>query len=88
MIKDENFILLVAESTNLIMKTEAMLKDLGISCRILPLPSQLKASCGLSIKIELEDLEKVKKEIATQNIVLEGYMVEKKGIRKYFEKLF
>lgn len=88
MIKDENFILLVAESTNLIMKTEAMLKELGISCRILPLPSQLKASCGLSIKIDLEDLERVKEEINVQNIILEGYMVEKKGLRKYFEKLF
>ncbi|MBP6063713.1 MAG: DUF3343 domain-containing protein [Fusobacteriaceae bacterium] len=88
MIKDERFILLVAESTNLIMKTEAMLKELGISCRILPLPSQLKASCGLSIKIQLEDVEKVKEELIVQNIILEGYMVEKKGMRKYFEKLF
>ena len=88
MIKDENFILLVAESTNLIMKTEAMLKELGISCRILPLPSQLKASCGLSIKIDLADLERVKEEINVKNIVLEGYIVEKKGLRKYFENLF
>lgn len=88
MIKDEQFILLVAESTHLIMKTEARLKELNIVCRILPLPSQLKASCGLSIKISLNDLELVKTELNKEEIVVEAYLVEKNGLKKYFEKLF
>lgn len=88
MIKDEQFILLVAESTHLIMKTEARLKELNIVCRILPLPSQLKASCGLSIKIDLNDLELVKTELNKEKIVVEAYLIEKNGLKKYFEKLF
>lgn len=88
MIKDEQFILLVAESTHLIMRTEARLKELNIVCRILPLPSQLKASCGLSIKIDQKDLELVKNELNKEEIVIEAYLVEKNGLKKYFEKLF
>ncbi|MGL5233124.1 MAG: DUF3343 domain-containing protein [Fusobacteriaceae bacterium] len=88
MIKDEQFILLVAESTHLIMRTEARLKELNIMCRILPLPSQLKASCGLSIKIDLKDLELVKSELNKEKIVVEAFLVEKNGLKKYFEKLF
>ncbi|MGL5055168.1 MAG: DUF3343 domain-containing protein [Fusobacteriaceae bacterium] len=88
MIKDEQFILLVAESTHLIMRTEARLKELNIMCRILPLPSQLKASCGLSIKIDLKDLELVKSELNKEKIIVEAFLVEKNGLKKYFEKLF
>lgn len=88
MIKDEQFILLVAESTHLIMRTEARLKELNIMCRILPLPSQLKASCGLSIKIDLKDLELVRSELNKEKIVVEAFLVEKNGLKKYFEKLF
>lgn len=87
MILDEKYLLLVAESTHLIMKVEVLLKNKGISCRIIPLPGELKASCGLSIKIALEDEEILKKELETEKMEIELYSVEKKGLKKYYEKI-
>ncbi|WP_308009385.1 DUF3343 domain-containing protein [uncultured Fusobacterium sp.] len=58
MMKEEKFLLFAAESTHLIIKSERLLKENGIECRIIPLPSEVKATCGLSIKTEFENKKK------------------------------
>lgn len=85
MIKKEEFLLLAAESTHLVIKNEKLLKEADIECRIIPLPSQIKASCGLSIKADLKDIEKIK-EILYNN-EMELYLIKKSGLKKEIEKL-
>ena len=79
MMKEEKFLLLAADSTHLIIKSEKLLKENGIECRIIPLPSEVKATCGLSIRMEFENKNKVRE--------LERYSVIKKGLKKHIEKL-
>lgn len=85
MIKKEEFLLLAAESTHLVIKNEKLLKEADIECRIIPLPSQIKASCGLSIRVDLKDIEKIK-EILYNN-EMELYLIKKSGLKKEIEKL-
>lgn len=80
MIKEEEFLLLAAESTHLVIKNEKILKESNIDCRIIPLPSQIKASCGLSIRTDLKNLEKIKKIL--YNNEMELYLIKKIGLKK------
>lgn len=85
--KSEKFLLLVAESTHYIMKLEKDLQNYEIWCRIIPLPSEISAGCGLSIRAELSDMEKIDKILEENNIVVEKYIVEKVGLKKKVEKI-
>ncbi|GAA6323894.1 hypothetical protein F350042L8_09920 [Fusobacterium ulcerans] len=87
MIKEETFLLLAADSTHLIIKSEKLLKENGIECRIIPLPSEVKATCGLSVRMELEDKKRADKILKSEGIELEKYSVIKKGLKKHIEKI-
>lgn len=87
MMKEEKFLLFVADSTHLIIKSEKLLKENGIECRIIPLPSEVKATCGLSIKTELESKNRADELFKSNGIKLEKYSVIKKGLKKHIEKL-
>ncbi|MGL4402546.1 MAG: DUF3343 domain-containing protein [Fusobacteriaceae bacterium] len=84
----ENFLLFAADSTSQVIQCETLLKDGGIQCRVIPLPSEIKASCGLSIKLQKEDLEKSIDILKSNNIHMEIYSVEKKGLKKKIDFLF
>lgn len=86
MIKEEIFLILVADSTHLIIKTEILLKNNNIICRVIPLPAELKASCGLSIKCDLENLKEIKEILNDNHLELEFYKVNKFGLKKTFQK--
>lgn len=87
MMKEEKFLLFAADSTHLIIKSEKLLKENGIECRIIPLPSEVKATCGLSIKTELENKNRANELFKSNGIELEKYSVIKKGLKKHIEKL-
>ena len=89
MMKEEKFFLLAADSTHLIIKSEKILKENGIECRIIPLPSEVKATCGLSIRtdIEYKDIDIVDEILKSNGIELDRYSVIKTGLKKHIEKL-
>lgn len=87
MIKEEIFLLLAAHSTHLVIKFEMILKESGIQCRVIPLPSELSASCGLSVKTDLENLEKIREILKRESLDMELYIVKKMGIKKTIEKI-
>lgn len=61
MIKDEKFLIFSAESTHLVMQVEKIFTENEISCRIIPLPVEISANCGLAVRVEINNLEKAKK---------------------------
>lgn len=87
MMKEEKFFLLAADSTHLIIKSEKILKENGIECRIIPLPSEVKATCGLSIRTDIENKDIVDEILKFNGIELDGYSVIKTGLKKHIEKL-
>lgn len=87
MMKEEKFFLLAADSTHLIIKSEKILKENGIECRIIPLPSEVKATCGLSIRTDIENKDRVDEILKSNGIELDRYSVIKTGLKKHIEKL-
>lgn len=87
MMKEEKFFLLAADSTHLIIKSEKILKENGIECRIIPLPSEVKATCGLSIRADIENKDIVDEILKSNGIELDRYSVIKTGLKKHIEKL-
>lgn len=87
MMKEEKFFLLTADSTHLIIKSEKILKENGIECRIIPLPSEIKATCGLSIRTDIENKDIVDEILKSNGIELDRYSVIKTGLKKHIEKL-
>ncbi|SEF98580.1 Protein of unknown function [Caloramator fervidus] len=53
-------VLITFDSTNFAIQCEAVLKQQGIKGNIMPTPREITKSCGISIKIFHDDLEKVK----------------------------
>lgn len=83
----EKFILIAIESTHLVIKLEQLFLKKNISVRVIPLPSELKASCGLSLKVNLNDKDKIKTVLNEENIsssVYKLYICEKNGLKKTF----
>lgn len=87
MIKSEVFLLLVSNSTHFIIKLEKILQNSQICCRIIPLPGEISAGCGLSIKCELSDKDKINQLLKENDIEVEQYLVRKDGFKKQIEKL-
>ncbi|WP_300410447.1 DUF3343 domain-containing protein [Lagierella sp.] len=52
--------MLTFESVNHTMMTEKKLKDEGFDIKTIPTPREISKSCGLTIRMDMEDLEKVK----------------------------
>lgn len=84
--REEYFLLLAAPSTHYVMKLEKDLQNYGIWCKIIPLPGEISAGCGLSIRYNLEDEQKVDKILIDENIVVDKYLVHKIGLKKTITK--
>lgn len=79
----EIFNLATFNSTHSAIRAEKELITAGINIKIIPVPTEITASCGLSIKMSLEDLEKAKKVLSDNNIEVSGYYyVKKLGLKK------
>lgn len=87
MIKDEKFLIVASDSTHIVIQLEGILLDKGIPCRIIPLPTEISANCGLSLKVELEYEEKVKSIIKNEKTEARIFFVEKHGFKKEIEQI-
>ena len=83
----EKFLIITIDSTHSVMNVEKFLVDSGIDVRIIPLPGELKASCGLSLKANIQDAHKVLELLIENNIdknIYNFYLCEKNGFKKNF----
>lgn len=86
MIREEKFLIFAAHSTHMVMRTEKLLNEKGIECRVIPLPSEISASCGLSIRTAPENKERVEELLKEAGIEMDCYTVEKVGFKKRIDK--
>lgn len=83
----EIFCLITADSTHKIMKLEKLILEKDIKVRIIPVPKEITASCGLSIKFDLSFLDKIKLLLPENSPDFSLYTVEKSGLKKNIIKL-
>lgn len=84
----ESYIIISFESVNFAMQTEAVLKREEIHCQIMPTPREITLSCGISIKISVDNLDNIKKLVDENKIRIKGlYICEFKDKQKNIEKI-
>ncbi len=88
MIRNEKFLILSAESTHFIIQLEKNLLEKNIPCRVIPLPTEISANCGLAIRVEIDYIEEIKKIIIDENIKVTMSIIEKNGFKKKIEKIY
>lgn len=84
---EEKFIIASAESTHLVMQLEKLLLEAKINCRIIPLPTEISANCGLAIKLSLEDENAIRKILKVRDEEISVFYVKKNGFKKSIEKI-
>jgi hypothetical protein len=75
------------DNTHHALRFEKALKENDIKLTIMPVPREVSASCGLSVKFTLEEFDKVKLLAIEQEIIVKKYyeiMIEE-GKRRYLE---
>lgn len=68
----EKFKLFTFNSTHQAMLMEKVIKESGYGIRLIPIPRNLSASCGLAARITLEDFEAVSKVVGDNGIEVSG----------------
>lgn len=86
-IKNEKFLILSAESTHLVMQLEKIFLEKEIPCRVIPLPTEISANCGLAVRVELEYKEKALETVKIEEMQVAVSLVEKIGFKKNIEKI-
>ncbi len=85
---EEIFNLIAFNSTSNAIRAEKELKLNDIEVKVLPVPREITASCGLSIRLKTEDLEKAMSTLKEENIDVAGYYnVSKIGLNRNIEKI-
>lgn len=85
---DEIFSLVTFESTHSAIKAEKTLEKEGLKIKIITVPTEISAGCGLSIRFNEEDLDKVKEIIKESAIEVSGYYsVKKNGFKKHIKQI-
>ncbi|WP_297597575.1 DUF3343 domain-containing protein [uncultured Cetobacterium sp.] len=83
----EKFLVITIDSTHLVMKVEKLLLTSHLDVRVIPLPGELKASCGLSIRGHVEDANNILNILKSNQIedsLYSFYLCEKIGFKKNF----
>ncbi|KAB3537848.1 DUF3343 domain-containing protein [Alkaliphilus pronyensis] len=79
---------IVFDSTHSAIAAETMLKEENIANEVIPTPREITASCGLSIRFNIDSLDKVKNILKQGSVSVNGvYKLERRLNEKQVEKL-
>lgn len=82
--KTDEFGIITFQSTHHAIKGESILKEIQIPFKTIPTPREITLSCGLSIKFDLTDLDKILKSIEEKELAIKGIYryTKEEGITK------
>jgi hypothetical protein len=68
----EKFAAILVESTSMALSIEKILKTHGTPSKLIPVPRILSSDCGVCVRIDFADKEKVQNIIKTTLLQIEG----------------
>jgi len=71
------------KSTNIAIKAEQCLLSQGINVRVMPLPSQIRAGCGISLRVAASEIDTAVKMLYENNIDEIGLFTREQECGKY-----
>ncbi|MBS4536978.1 DUF3343 domain-containing protein [Clostridium sp. D2Q-11] len=85
---DREIYVITFDSTHHAIKAEKEIKKEDINIKTIPTPREVSVSCGLSLKFDYIDLNRIKSIIQVNNLSISGiYKIIKKENGKVAEKL-
>jgi hypothetical protein len=75
----EKYYLLIFNNTHGAIKAEGYLKSQGVNQRIMPTPTYITHSCGISIRFGEEEIDRVKEFIQEGKLEIKGLYVKEGG---------
>jgi len=82
-----DYYIAVFDSTHYALKFEKVIKNGGFRINIMPVPREITASCGISAKLEVDEIEKIMALSVKENLKVSGYYhVESQNGKKVYHK--
>ena len=83
----DDYYIAVFDSTHFALKFEKVIKAGGFKINIMPVPREITASCGISAKLEVDEIEKIMALAVKENLKTGGYYhVESQNGKKTYHK--
>jgi len=82
------YTLFTFDASEPVISAEATLKANNIPCVVMPLPTEIASSCGLSLKLWQKDYEDAIKLLKSKNLAPSGaYWADKQGKTTVFQPI-
>lgn len=80
----ENYVVMSFKTTHDAIRGESLVKKENIDARLIPLPPEISAGCGLALRLLAEDKDRIKSIFNKGEVSIDGYfsMVKENGKRK------
>lgn len=86
--KDQQFYVVVFESTHYAIAAEKLFKEKGYKFDIIPTPREITHSCGLSVRFTVDTLMEMKKVMEDAHIAIKGiYEIQKIANEKIIKEI-
>lgn len=59
MTPQNSYLVLLFKSVSYVLKAEKILKESGLSCKLIPVPKRISSDCGVCLRIEANMKEKI-----------------------------
>ncbi len=63
---------IIVYSTNHAMHIEKLLKGIGITCKMIPVPRHISSDCGVCLRIGRVDIEAAQQVVQTAGVEIQG----------------
>lgn len=84
----EEYIVFSFDSTHEAIKSEKALENCRLDGRLIPLPPEISAGCGLSLRIAVKDKVEAFNILKQAEVGISGiFKLRKEGIKRFVEKL-
>lgn len=82
-----DYYIAVFDSTHHALKFEKVIRDRGFKINIMPVPREITASCGISAKLEVDEIKDIMALAVVENLKVLGYYhVESENGKKTYHK--
>lgn len=86
--KETQFGVITFKSTHYAIQADTVLKKENIQFRTIPTPREISYSCGLAIKFNLDDFDRIMRVIGQNKLITEGvFKITKDNLGQNVEKL-
>lgn len=60
-------------STSHAIRIEKLLNEIGVPCKLVPVPRHLSSDCGVCVRIDLKDIDFARRAVETGQVEIDGF---------------